>query len=534
MNADSENAWPAALARLRELRKAKMLTGEHVRIAAEGLGVSARTVLRRIAKDAPTPPGQRGRLAYQLTDIDRDAFAYYRGNITSIYRAREAARAGHTHVAGVPIPAEYVSAWAGARPLALRTLQAAFADQTTPGWQAALIAGDAGERRHRGYLQRPEARRNQIWEMDHKNLPIVVLLPRGRSTTPWVTTVVDTGTRALLGWAVALTPSSATVLTALRMALVHDPEQSPFGAVPALVRYDRGLEFAAQAVQDALRSLCVVPTRLPAFQPHLKGQVERLNLTIEQTLLSGLPGYTEGPRKASGRLYGPIADDARSRATAGDQQTPPMHIEAFVERFTEWVTWYNTEHRHSSLDGLTPVEAWNDDDNALHRVPAETLRHLLLAGNKERVVQNVGVRHKGLYYQAPELHGRGGQRVTIRYMPHDDRWIEVYLDGEHLCTATAHRYLTEQQREDFRVSARQQDEELRRQRRRTTRTTRTVLAPMTGPGPAQETQLLPAAPGTAFRGTARNRQQNMAALSQSDLLGLRPPTARNPNERKPE
>ncbi|MFB7462085.1 Mu transposase C-terminal domain-containing protein [Streptomyces sp. NPDC056224] len=33
------------------------------------------------------------------------------------------------------------------------------------------------------------------------------------------------------------------------------------------------------------------------------------------------------------------------------------------------------------------------------------------------------------------LYGRGGQRVRIRYMPHDDRTIELYLGAEHLCTA---------------------------------------------------------------------------------------------------
>ncbi len=36
------------------------------------------------------------------------------------------------------------------------------------------------------------------------------------------------------------------------MALVADPARGPFGGVPALVRIDRGLDFAAEAVGDAL------------------------------------------------------------------------------------------------------------------------------------------------------------------------------------------------------------------------------------------------------------------------------------------
>jgi hypothetical protein len=42
--------------------------------------------------------------------------------------------------------------------------------------------------------------------MDHKNLPILVLPPRGPAVTPWLTTIVDDGTRGLVGWAIAITP----------------------------------------------------------------------------------------------------------------------------------------------------------------------------------------------------------------------------------------------------------------------------------------------------------------------------------------
>jgi transposase InsO family protein len=63
---------------------------------------------------------------------------------------------------------------------------------------------------------------------------------RGGAVKPWLTSVIDDGTRALLGWAITLTPSTATVLTALRMALTHDERRGPFGAVPAGTRIDRG------------------------------------------------------------------------------------------------------------------------------------------------------------------------------------------------------------------------------------------------------------------------------------------------------
>ncbi|MDQ3676341.1 MAG: hypothetical protein M3401_05985 [Actinomycetota bacterium] len=58
-----------------------------------------------------------------------------------------------------------------------------------------------------------------------------------------------------MGWAISLRPSQAEVLAALRMAVVVDPERGPFGGVPLTLRVDRGLEFCANAIQDAAATL---------------------------------------------------------------------------------------------------------------------------------------------------------------------------------------------------------------------------------------------------------------------------------------
>jgi putative transposase len=101
------------------------------------------------------------------------------------------------------------------------------------------------------------------------------------------------------------------------------------------------------------------------------------------------------------------------------------------------------------LGGLTPLQAWEQDPTALRRIDATHLRHLLLAG-EDRIVQKDGVRHNGLSYVAPELHGRGGQVVQVRYMPHDDRQVDVFLDGVHLCTAYPQGHLTPEKVAEFR------------------------------------------------------------------------------------
>ncbi|OLT24756.1 hypothetical protein BJF83_23830 [Nocardiopsis sp. CNR-923] len=102
------------------------------------------------------------------------------------------------------------------------------------------------------------------------------------------------------------------------------------------MRIDRGLEFASAAVEGVLAALCVATQRLPGYTPHRKGKVERLNRTIDQTLLSGLPGYTGGPRDAAGCLYGPVDDSPAGRAAAEDAEVGPLRIEVLAERVRTW------------------------------------------------------------------------------------------------------------------------------------------------------------------------------------------------------
>lgn len=424
--------------------------------------------------------------------------------------------------AGVPVPASLCEGWRGAPPVAMRTLQRAFRRELTAAEAAAWAEGEEGQRAAGVYLTRPVGHRNQVWEMDHKQLPILVMPPRGAACCPWLTTVVDDATRALAGWAIALTPHAGTVLTAVRMALVHDPARGPFGAIPARVRIDRGLEFAAGAVHDAFAALCIDLRRMPAFHPHRKGKVERVHRTIDQTLLCGLPGFTGGPRDAAGRLYGPLDDRFAARLRAAGDPVTPMPIEAFAGLFGQWADWYNTQRPHDGLDGRTPLQAWEDDPGPLHRTSAGKLRHLLLASGA-RTIGKDGIRFSNLAYIAPELQGRRGQRVEIRYMPHDDRSIEVYLGATHLCTAYPAKRLTPEQAQAFLENAARERKRLTAERRKASARTRAELAPLTrGDTRAEESRVLP--PAAAGEFAARRGDALLRRKARSNLLGLTDPT----------
>lgn len=415
----------SVVSRLRALREAGNLTTAHIRMAATGLKVTERTVWRWIGPQA----GCHSRPSrYEPTQTDQEAFTYYRGNVAALDRARSAAIAGQQEAAGVPVPDRFLQGWAGARQVNLRTLQRAFARRVTSEQRSVLRRSErlwhSVCREGRGRSSRGLPARNQLWDLEHRQLPVLVQPPRGPVTSPWLTAVSDVGTRALLGWSIAPFPHAGTVLTALRTALVHDRNRGPFGAVPAGVRLAESLDFAADPLRDVLSALCVAcasaPAGLPFGRVGGRGPSEGLHRCLENTLLRDLPCYAwSSPPRPAG---------------AGGPRIRSMRIEDLARRVGSWTTWYNTVRPHPGLGGLTPLKAWEADRTALERIDPADLRHLMLLGG-ERTVCRDGVRFNGQIYSAPTLRGLRGRPVRVRYMPHDDREIEVYLGSTHLCAA---------------------------------------------------------------------------------------------------
>ncbi|WP_019900452.1 Mu transposase C-terminal domain-containing protein [Salinispora arenicola] len=519
----SVERWTAAVDQLRAQREAGQLTTAKVRTVAAGLGVSERSVWRRLA--AP-PPASSG---FRLSETDRAAFVDFGGNVAAVHRARTAALVGKTSVAGAPIGDELVAGWTGADSVNLRTLQRAFAAELTPAQHAAARTGERGRRAKLVYLRRRASHRNQVWEGDHKNLPILVLLRRGRATTPWVTMFIDDATRLISGWAIALTPHAGTVLTALRMGMLPD-DAGPSCGVPGMLRLDQGLEFAADAVMAAAGALGVEVHVLPPYRPNRKGKIERLNRSVEQMLLSMLPGFTGGAREVNGRLAGPLDDRARVRAgygeaaaVEGSQLDParvPMRWSVFVDRFAEWVTWYNTEHIHSGLGGRTPAAAWAADPTPLRTVPEKVLRHLLLA-DEERTINSDGIHFNTHVYGDPagQVLERGGQKVQIRYMPHDDRFLHVYLDGKYLTTCYPVNALSDEQAEQYYAAARAAERAAAADKRAARRRGRRRLATLASAGePAAEARLVSPAEAARAPGVDVEPRRSVS----TSLLGIGP------------
>ncbi|MFF4828116.1 transposase family protein [Streptomyces sp. NPDC001312] len=216
---------------------------------------------------AAAVPGERapyyGRFA--VNDEIRALLGLWKGNVAAVHREL-AARAARGE---------------GEPPPSLPTLHRAIRRDLTPGERAGLAGGERAARKHDVFLARPRGWRNQVWETDHMQAPVLVDV-EGKARRPWIIWFTDCATNAITGVAVTPgDPSRESVLAALRSAVLHEDPYGPFGGLPEKVRVDRGKDFLSRTVTPAFDLLDVTVEGLPAYTPHLKGTVEGLNRACE-------------------------------------------------------------------------------------------------------------------------------------------------------------------------------------------------------------------------------------------------------------
>jgi putative transposase len=358
------------------------------------------------------------------------------------------------------------------------------------------------------FLARPRGWRNQVWETDHVQVPVLVDV-EGTGRRPWITWFTDCATNAITG--VAVTPgypSRESVLAALRSAVLREDPYGPFGGLPEKVRVDRGKDFLSRTVTAAFDLLDVGVEDLPAYTPHLKGTVEGLNRAVESMFLAALPGYARQPRP------GKRPSRPRDEVLLG--------FEDFTARLLEWVRWWNTSHRPAPLGGRTPLQAWQDDPTLLRDVPAADLWTFTLEDAGTRTLTTRGIRFRRRDYVAAWMTGQTGIRVQVRYMPHHDHRIEVFdpVTGRYLGPADLADQATDEQ-----VSAvrRVRAARTHRLRKDLEASQRERYAAATKPAPPKRLGALSAAEADRELGQATG--SDLSKLALPDLIRPAPPPA---------
>lgn len=268
-----------------------------------------------------------------------------------------------------------------------------------------------------GLIHRFEADRpNEIWQADHTPLDILILNSKNEPIKPWLTIVIDDYSRAIPGYFLGFQPpSSMRIATALRQAIWHkENENWKVCGIPEKFYSDQGSDFTSSHIDQVSIDLKFETIQTEAGDPQGKGKCERFFLTVNEMLLSSLPGYSpEGEQNAKAILT----------------------LEQLEERLRLWLLTEYMTNIHSETNA-SPKDRW-ESFPFIPRLPEslEQLDLLLLTVTKCRRVRRDGIRFSGFRYMDEQLNGYVGEDVTIRYDPRDLSYVRVYKDNSLICKA---------------------------------------------------------------------------------------------------
>jgi putative transposase len=266
-------------------------------------------------------------------------------------------------------------------------------------------------------LHRQEALHpNSVWQADHTMLDLYVREGK-RIVRPWLTIIEDDYSRIIAGYSVSLkAPSAIHTALALRQAIWQKglPGWQVCG-IPLVLYVDHGSDFTSRHLERAGIELKIRLIFSRIGEPRGRGKIERFFNTVNQVLLSRLPGYAPDGHKPKGKLLS------------------LSELEMELQRFI--VEEYNLSV-HSGT-GESPRSRWLAS-NFIPMMPEsiDNLDVLLLTCPTSRVVHQDGIRFQGRRYISIDFAGIVGETVTIRYDPRDLSQIRVY-SGEKFCCYAA-------------------------------------------------------------------------------------------------
>lgn len=114
-----------------------------------------------------------------------------------------------------------------------------------------------------------------------------------QATKPWLTVIIDDYSRAVTGYFLAIDPpSSVRIALALRQSIWRkDEAEWTVCGIPEKFYSDCGSDFLSNHIDQVAIDLKFETIQTEPDDPQGKGRCERFFLTVNEMLLSKLPGY---------------------------------------------------------------------------------------------------------------------------------------------------------------------------------------------------------------------------------------------------
>ncbi|MEH2253763.1 Mu transposase C-terminal domain-containing protein [Nostoc sp.] len=261
---------------------------------------------------------------------------------------------------------------------------------------------------------------NHVWQCDHTRVDVLLVDQHGELLSrPWLTTVIDTYSRCIMGINLGFdAPSSQLVALALRQAILPKRYGSEYKLHCEWGTYGKPEHFYTDGGKDFRSNhLSQIGAQL-GFVCHLRdrpsegGVVERPFKTLNDQLFSTLPGYT-------GSNVQERPKDAEKDARLTLRELEQLLIRYIVDRYNQSID--------ARMGDQTRFERW---EAGLPTVPVpipERDLDICLMKQSRRTVQRGGcLQFQNLMYRGEYLAGYAGETVNLRFDPRDITTILVY------------------------------------------------------------------------------------------------------------
>jgi putative transposase len=285
----------------------------------------------------------------------------------------------------------------------------------SPGWQGTTLS----MKTRQGEELSPNES-NQVWQCDHTRADVYLVDQHGELLgRPWLTTVVDSYSRCIMGVNLGFdAPSSQVVALALRHAILpkrYGPEYKlncEWGTWGKPIHFftDGGKDFRSNHVQQIgvqLGFTCHLRAR-----PSEGGIVERPFKTLNQQLFSTLPGYV-------GSNVQERPEDAEKDACLTLRDLEQLIVRFIVDRYNPGLD--------ARMGDQTRFQRW---EAGLSKIPDPLEeRHLdicLMKATRRTVMRGGCLNFENLLYRGEYLAGYAGETVSLRFNPRDITTVLVY------------------------------------------------------------------------------------------------------------
>lgn len=261
---------------------------------------------------------------------------------------------------------------------------------------------------------------NHVWQCDHTLVDMLLVDQHGELLgRPWLTTVIDSYSRCIMGISLGFDPpSSQVVALALRHAILPKQYGSEYKLHCDWGTYGKPEHFYTDGGKDFRSSHLEQISVQLGFVCHLRdrpsegGIVERPFGTFNTEVFSMLPGYT-------GSNVQKRPEDAEKAAC--------LTLRELEQRLVCYVANNYNQRLDTRMDNQTRFQRWEAGLIASPSLLSERELDICLMRQMRRSIYRGGyLQFENFMYRGENLAGYAGERVVLRYNPRDVTTILVY------------------------------------------------------------------------------------------------------------